>query len=217
MTCAWCESTLRIRPFSSSSRMAARAKDPLTFRRSTSPEDVISFICSCMGTVFENNMSGFEPYAGFDQYHMHDLTSTFEKHLARRGDTPILEIPRKRSSQTAKSVITYLTVRLTLGTSAKQREYVSSLKRTWLATFSLTFPLDHFCSHQRRVRSSPTMKGNHGRRHLPSRGKNDIVEDGYGTALGITFSIFEKGILLFIRDAKKSPVCWRQPMADDFA
>lgn len=37
---------------------------------------------------------------------------------------------------------------LTLGTSAKQRTYVSSLKRTWLATFSLTFPLDHFCSRQ---------------------------------------------------------------------
>lgn len=37
---------------------------------------------------------------------------------------------------------------LTLGTSARHRVYVSSLKRTWLATFSLTFPLDHFCSRQ---------------------------------------------------------------------
>lgn len=45
MTCAWCASTFLISPFSSSSRMAARAKDPLTFRRSTNPDAVMSFIC----------------------------------------------------------------------------------------------------------------------------------------------------------------------------
>lgn len=34
--------------------------------------------------------------------------------------------------------------------------YVSSLKSTWLATFSLTFPLDHFCSQQ--TNTQPTQK-----------------------------------------------------------
>lgn len=48
-------------------------------------------------------------------------------------------------------LFTFLLLNLTLGTSARHRVYVSSLKRTWLATFSLTFPLDHFCSPQEKA------------------------------------------------------------------
>lgn len=58
------------------------------------------------------------------------LNSRFHKHSTSRG------------SHALDPKMPYLT----LGTSARHRVYVSSLKRTWLATFSLTFPLDHFCS-----------------------------------------------------------------------